>query len=159
MALSADVHYAISSVEGGSPIIVERAHPQLTNTVIYQGAILGLVAGNIRPLDGTVAGTTFAGIAARKSDSTGIATGVKRPDVIQEGFIKCEINATGWPAGLIPGTEVFSTADDNFIIDDVAIANSVRIGKIHTVIGADGLPGNTANTCIVFFQANQLRVA
>lgn len=157
MALTKDIHIEFSSNEGGQPVIVQQAHPQLTNTVIYAGAALMITAGNIRPLVGSVASSVFAGFAARKSDATGIATGVKRPDIMQEGYVKLTLTVNTGGA-LVPGTIVYATADDTFVIDDDAIADSIAIGKIHTVIGADGYKNHAANTVLVFFQANAMQI-
>lgn len=157
MALTKDSHLEITSLEGGQPRIITKAHPQLTNTVIYAGAALMVTAGNVRPLLGSVASSQFVGFAARKSDATGIATGTLRPDIIQEGYVKLTLTVnTG--GVLAPNTVVYATDDGTFVIDDDAIADSIAIGKIHTVIGADGYKNHAANTVLVFFQAASLQV-
>lgn len=158
MALTTDSHLAISSETGGQPRVVLQAHPQLTNTVIYKGAALMTTSGNIRPLLGSVASSTFAGFAAERSDSTGIATGVKRPDIIEEGYVKLTITTINAGGVLTPGQIVYATDDNTWVIDDTAVADSIVIGRIHTVIGADGYKNHAANTVIVYFQATAMQV-
>lgn len=150
-ALTSDTVRYFSSNEGGQPVIVQQAHPQETNTVIYKGAATMIVGGTIRPAAST-AGAVFAGFAAMKSDATGVATGVRRPDIIHEGYADLEVTGA-----LAVNAVVYAANDNDFDVDGTG--NKVPIGRIHTLIGADGYAGHTASTCKVFFQATAFRVA
>jgi hypothetical protein len=150
MALTRDAHLYFSSNEGGQPVIVQQAHPQETNTVIYAGAATMLVSGTLRPAANT-AGAVFAGFAARKSDATGVATGVRRPDLIQEGYVDLDVAGTLAVNGIV-------YAQDDGTFHDAVGTNRLPIGKIHTLIGADGYANHAATTCKVFFQATAMQV-
>lgn len=150
-ALTKDAHRHISSLEGGQPRIISRAHGQETNTVIYAGAATMLINGTIRPAAKGTVGALFAGFAARKSDATGIATNTLRPDIIQEGYVDLEVEGT-----LAINDVVY--ADDDNLFYNTGTGDRVALGKIHTLIGADGYAGHTAKTARVFFQATAMQV-
>jgi hypothetical protein len=153
-ALTKDAHRYISSLEGGQPRVIQKAHSQETNTVVYAGAALMIVSGTARPVAAGNVGALFAGFAAAKSDATGIATGTMRPDIIQEGYVDLEVAGT-----LAVNDLVYASTDNDFHdADGAGGSERVIIGKVHTLIGADGFAGHTAQTCRVFFQATAMQV-
>lgn len=97
-------------------------YPVVASDIIYEGAAVGLNAGNARPL---VAGDAFAGFAEAPVDNSAGAAGDKRVRVKERG--KIEVPVTGVTGITDVGSSVYASDDDTFTL--TATGNSL-IGTV-----------------------------
>lgn len=126
MALSAD--RSLNVAHSGADVVNDL--PIGVSTTIYQGAFVGLAAGNAR---GLVAGDPFMGIAlfnrAVGTSSGGIDTTVR---VVTKGVLK-GVTITGASGAADVGGQVFASADDTLTKTITSNSFVGRIRRFDTV--------------------------
>lgn len=118
-------------------VVVGLFHiPVAAATTIYQGALVGYDAnGNAVPMNDTVAGLVFAGVASQTVDnSTGAAGDASVPVNPPETWELIQVAATGaddtWN-----GQEVFSV-DDQEVALTATTTNDNKVGRVVVVESA-----------------------
>lgn len=119
---------AADSVRTFVPLGTDKTeHPVVAADIIYEGAAVGLSAGNARPL---VALDLFLGFAHRKADNSAGAAGDVKVEVRAKGTVRLAI-ATIALADV--GVPIYAVDDDTFT--ETAAGNSF-VGRVRRVEAA-----------------------
>lgn len=111
--------------------------PVVAADIIYEGAAVGILAGNARPL---VAADNFQGFAVKKADNSAGAAGAITVKIQDEGDI--ELDVVGVTGITNQGATVYASDDDTFTLSSTGNSS---IGKIKRWI--------SGTKCIVAFQS------
>lgn len=97
-------------------------YPVVASDIIYEGAAVGMSAGNARPL---TAGDPFLGFAEAKVDNSSGSAGDKRVRVKRRGQV--QIPVTGVTGITDVGDDVYASDDDTFTLTE---STNTRIGTV-----------------------------
>lgn len=115
--------------------------PAVASDIIYEGAAVGDSSGTARPL---VALDAFLGFADRTADNSAGAAGAINVRCRQRG--KVVLPVVGAASTDDIGATVYASDDDTFTLTS---SSNTAIGKVDSWV--------TGTTCVVYFEATQLR--
>lgn len=106
-------------------------HPQETNTVVFEGAVISVTAGGFaRPAVGT--DPFFAGIAAAPSNNNPGAAGDKKVKVRRNIHFR-QVALSG-AAQADVGTALYASDDGTFTL---VVTSNLLVGKVHALVGTN----------------------
>lgn len=126
---------------------MDSTWPVVASDIIYEGAVVvANASGNAKPNTATT-NEKFIGFAAKQADNSAGGAGAIDVTVYDEGHAVLAV--TGATAASV-GEVVYAGDDNAFSL--AGGTDHQPIGKVARFIGADGVPGHVATSCLVYFQ-------